>query len=423
MAFQHSTPRVEDSPHFIDDSTIISPESNSDEFELIEPEEANLTPEDLANLQKWLQPTDYMAESSEFNRHLSSQAPGTGLWICDTPRFQQWHDSDDHSSLWIKGVPGAGKSVTAASMIEHLQRENVPVLFFFFRYIILANRRPRSLVRDWLAQLLPHSLQLQATLQPLMKGELDGISDDELWEYLLAGLSSIERAYCVVDAMDEMEQVPNDRFLQRLNALATFRPACVKLLLTSRPKQYLQSALRDASIVHISLEQDLVGRDIAAFVSHRLRNVLSDGEQQQLRESLQSTICTRSQGLFLYARLLLDQIIPTLTSTEQLDVESLANTLPIGLEDMYNSMLFQQAKALKIDTAIQIFLLACATHSSRPLRLNELANFLEFVFSSSDSPGGTPKEIARSACAPLLEIAEDETVQGLFICFMFETAS
>ena len=394
-----------------------APHASSDDFELIDREEANLGPEDLAKIHKWLQPTDYMAESGEFHRHLLSQAPGTGLWICDTLKFQQWQDSGEHSSLWIKGVPGAGKSVTAASMIEYLKKENVPVLFFFFRYIIVANRRPRSLVRDWLSQLLPHSLRLQATLQPLLKSELDGISDNELWGYLLAGLSSVDKAYCVVDALDEMEQVPNDSFLRRLNALATFRPGAVNLLMTSRPKQYLQSALRDASIVHISLEQDLVGKDIAAFVSHRLRNVLSFVDQQ-LRDSLQSIICMRSQGLFLYARLLLDQITPTISSTERPDVESLANTLPIGLEDMYNSMLFQHAKAFKIGTSIQVFLLECATHSSRPLRLNELANFLGFVFSFSMP--GTPKEITRSACAPLLEIAEDETVQSrlevMFFC-------
>jgi hypothetical protein len=127
---------------------------------------------------------------------------------------------------------------------------------------------------------------------------------------------------------------------------------------------------------------------------------------------LQSTICTRSQGLFLYARLLLDQIIPTVSWTEKLDVESLANTLPVGLEDMYNSMLSRQAQALEIETSAQVFLLECATHSSRPLRLNELANFLGFAFSSSKMPSRTPKEIAKLACAPLLEIAEDETVQG-----------
>jgi hypothetical protein len=66
-----------------------APHASSDDFELTDRQEANLGPEDLAKVHKWLQPTDYMAESSEFHRQLLFQAPGTGLWICDTPRFQQ----------------------------------------------------------------------------------------------------------------------------------------------------------------------------------------------------------------------------------------------------------------------------------------------------------------------------------------------
>ncbi|CZR55172.1 uncharacterized protein PAC_05058 [Phialocephala subalpina] len=391
--------------------------STSEDFEMIDYQEANLGPEDLAKLQGWLQPTDYTADSSEFHRHLSSQAPGTGLWICDTSRFQQWHQSDFHGSLWVKGVPGAGKSVIAASIVEHLKTtEDVPVLFFFFRYIIAANRRPRHLVQDFLAQLLPRCPRLQATLQPLLGSELDHLSDDRLWEFLLLGLASIEKAYVVVDAMDEMELASNDGFLQRLNALATFRPKSVKLFMTSRPKQYLQSALRDASIVHISLEDDLVGKDIALFVAHRLKDVLSGDENRLLLASLESTICERSRGLFLYARLLVDQIIPKLKATGQLDVQKLAQNLPIGLEDMYNSMLYQNTQNQKIETAVQTFLLEFVTHSSRALRLNELANVLASVVPTEKLPG-TPKNVARTACAPLLEILEDETVQVIHHSF------
>jgi ankyrin repeat protein len=390
--------------------------SESDEFEIINQLEASLSPEELAKVQEWLQSTDYEAQSSEFHRHLSSQAPGTGLWICETSKYQQWQESSEHGSLWIKGVPGAGKSVTAASMIQHLQKtEGVPVLYFFFRYIISANRRPRSLVRDFLAQLLPFSIRLQATLQPLIGNPLDDFSDEILWEYLLTGLSSVDKAYCIIDALDEMELLPKDSFLARLNNLATFRPKAVKLLMTSRPKQYLQSSLRDTSIVHISLEDDLVGHDIALFLSYRINELLPGDDKQELRKSLVSAISERSDGLFLYARLLLDQIIPNLGS-KQLDVEKLVESLPVGLEEVYNSMLFQQAASLKIDIQIQVFLLELATHSSRALRLNEMASVLASAFPASMMPDA-PKAIARSACAPLLEILEDETVSVIHHSF------
>ncbi|KAH8786240.1 hypothetical protein BGZ57DRAFT_940353 [Hyaloscypha finlandica] len=207
--------------------------SESDEFEIINQLEASLSPEDLAKVQEWLQATDYEAQSSEFHRHLSSQAPGTGLWICETSKYQQWQESSEHGSLWIKGVPGAG------------------------------------------------NVRLQATLQPLIGNPLDDFSDEILWEYLLTGLSSVGKAYCIIDALDEMELLPKDSFLARLNNLATFRPKAVKLLMTSRPKQYLQSSLRDTSIVHISLEDDLVGHDITLFLSYRINGLLPGDDKQE----------------------------------------------------------------------------------------------------------------------------------------------
>lgn len=120
------------------------------------------------------------------------------------------------------------------------------------------------------------------------------------------------------------------------NELATYRPNNVKILITSRPKQYFQRALKDAFIVHISLESELVGKDISIFVSQRLLKDLPDHSQGPLRDSLQSTIFTRSNGLFLYTRLILDQIIPTIRSARVSEIENLAKALPLGLEHMYN---------------------------------------------------------------------------------------
>lgn len=389
--------------------------SESDDFEVIDHLEASLSPDEIAKIQAWLNPTDYATPSSEFHRHLSSLAPGTGLWICDTSQYAQWQSSNDHGSLWIKGVPGAGKSVIAASMIRHLADEKTPVLYFFFRYIIAANRGPRGLVRDFLAQLLPYSVRLQAALLPLVGNPLEDFSRERLWEFLLMGLSSVMKAYCVVDALDEMELLPRDGFLEQLNSLATFRPSAVKVLMTSRPKQYLQRSLKDASIVHVSLEDDLVGKDIEVFLSYRLKSFLPLVHQEGLRKTWVAAIAERSGGLFLYARLLLDQITPSLGSSAPV-VESLVRNLPVGLEQMYNSMLCQQAALFGIDVRVQVLLLELATHSSRALRLNEMAGVLASVFPASMLPDA-PKTIARSACAPLIEILEDETVSVIHHSF------
>ena len=296
-------------------------------------------------------------------------------------------------------------------MVELLRApQQFPVLFFFFREIVAANHTPRSLTKDWLAQLLPHSRVVQISLSLYLKEDVEeNFSDDQLWSILLDGLSSVETAVCVIDALDEMES-GNEIVLSRLNSLAGFRPENVKLLLTSRPKQYLQRALKNAHIVHVSLEKDLVERDIAAFVTYRLNQPDAKNLSDDQKTSLKGTICLKSQGLFLYARLFSDQILSDLEKSPSIEVETLAQGLPAGLEEMYSNILSKHRTSLNIGVSTQEFLLQCVINCARPLRLNELADALRYTL-YKETPPADCKMLARHACGPLLQISEDETVQ------------
>ncbi|VUC23770.1 unnamed protein product [Clonostachys rosea] len=388
----------------------------ADEYDIVNHEETALSPEVLAQIRDWLQPTDYLAESGEFRRHLSSQAPGTGLWLCQTEEYRKWHDSPDHGSLWIKGVPGAGKSVVAAAIIQHLRlTEECPVLFFFFRNIVAANFSPRALLRDWLAQLLPHSPKLQYALQTRLESELSETSDNDLIQLFLDGVSCVPKLYCVGDALDEMT-MENKSFLDRLNSLATHRPRSLKLLMTSRPKQYLQSALRDSSIVHVSLQQKLVDIDIVSFLNHRFDSASKLETHKIRKEQIIDMVAKKSEGLFLYAKLTMDQVEAALDSDSSVDLQSLEDSLPVGLQETYNNILATQREERGVRMDVQILVLEAVTHASRPLRLNELAHLLKCIYPDAADPSGF-KSLVTASCGPLIEILEDETLQVIHHSF------
>ncbi|KAF5003058.1 hypothetical protein FDECE_10369 [Fusarium decemcellulare] len=390
--------------------------NTADEYDFVDHEDAALSPEALDEIREWLQPTDYLADSGEFRRHLSSQAPGTGLWLCETDEYQKWHDSPDHGSLWIKGVPGAGKSVMAASLIQHLRStEDCPVLFFFFRNIVAANFSPRALIQDWLAQLLPYSPKLQFALQSRLGTQLAETSDNDLIDIFLDGVSCVPKLYCVGDALDEMT-TENRPFLDKLNGLATYRPRSLKLLMTSRPKQYLQSALRDSSIVHISLQQQLVDVDISSYLHHRFDNTPKSKSQEKIKQQVIDMVAARSEGLFLYAKLTMDQVEPTLIANDPLDLHALEESLPVGLEQTYTRMLAKQREEFGVSTDAQVLILEAVTHASRPLRLNELASLMKCVCPQVNAPAGF-KVLITNSCGPLLEILEDETLQVIHHSF------
>ncbi|OBS28294.1 hypothetical protein FPOA_02235 [Fusarium poae] len=391
--------------------------NTADEYDIVNHQDIALDPEVVAQLREWLEPTDYLAESGEFRRHLLSQAPKTGLWVCQTDNYLKWKESLHHGSLWIKGVPGAGKSVMAASLIQHLKvTQDCPVLFFFFRNIVTTSSSPRALLQDWLAQLLPYSAKLQFAIQSRrLTTMLEDTSDNELIQLFIEGISCVPRLYCVADALDEMA-TDNTPFLEKLNSLATHRPETLKLLITSRPEQHLQKSLRDSSIVHISLQQSLVGADILAYLSHRFDMSPKSDTNRHFKQDIIDMVVRKSQDLFLVAKLTMDQLEESLPSDTPVDIVALETSLPVGLEQTYTRMLAKKRDESGITTQMQLTILEAITHTSRPLRLNELASLLECVCPKLTKPN-TFKSLVALSCGSLIEVLEDETLQVIHHSF------
>lgn len=309
-----------------------------------------LPADELKNIRDWLQPTPYDLERSDFSRHLASYLQGTGQWLISTSTYKQWHQGDKNGLIWIKGVPGSGKSVMTASIIHHLCKEGVPVLYFFFRQIIDANHQPVAVLRDWLCQILPFSPPLQVRLRDeylQQKRSIDSLALSDLWKDLKFALSVFPKVYCVTDALDEMDQ-GNDGFLHSLAELGQWRPANVKVLITSRPVVAVESPLRQFNISHIQLDERLVDMDIAAYVQYRLRNSSVPHDYWQ---SITEAIPGRANGLFLYARLSMDAFVRT-----GADPLSVLETLPADLNVLYNNLLREHAKRSNIPDEFQLLI-------------------------------------------------------------------
>ncbi|KAH9208205.1 hypothetical protein DL95DRAFT_373550, partial [Leptodontidium sp. 2 PMI_412] len=234
---------------------------DSQEFVLVNDDDVNDYNEDgilpqppavLSKIQKWLEPTDYHSDSSEYQKHLNSYLPGTGEWVQETESYQQWHSSPTNGSLWLKATAGAGKS----------------------KY--MDERR-----------------------------SLETISANELWEYLASALVTLRKVYCVVDALDEMDIDKQDFFANFVD-LGMRKPSSIKLLMTSRPLPRIETFFRTSSVLQIRLEQLKVDKDIAVYVDHRLQLANVEGE---LKKSVRQAVGGKAQGSFLYARLMMDELL------------------------------------------------------------------------------------------------------------------
>lgn len=368
----------------------------------------------IKKIRDWLKPTPYDVVGGEFRKHLLSHAPGTGDWLTLSATYQEWLNGQDHGLLWIRGIPGSGKSVMAAKLVDELAKLNpgCPVLYFFFRQIIDANHEPQALLRDWMDQILKYSPPLQ---NQLLKYVNDGrttnsISMEDMWGDLRAALSSLPgKVFCIADALDEMDQ-GNDTFLQALGSLGQFMPAKVKVLITSRPVPSVEGPLRKTSGLHIRLQENLVDIDISNYVDLMLaKSNIPGSDWKVIREAVPG----RANGLFLYAKLAMDAFLEP-----GADIKSVIGQLPVDLNTLYTDLLNEHAKRSGVESRVQHLILQVVTHATRPLRLLELTDLVMVVNPDENARNvKDTKNLIRAACGPLLEILADETVSVIHHSF------
>ncbi|KAE9363978.1 ankyrin [Stipitochalara longipes BDJ] len=365
-------------------------------------------PETIDRIKEWLSPTEFESDTSEYKKHLNAHVQGTGQWIQATNQYKKWYETDEIGDIWIRGIPGSGKSVVAASLIRDLKnRGDAPLLFFFFRHIIVSNRTPQSLLRDCSFQLLDHSHMLQSSLKKAMKTHpnVNEVPMDELWKCFSSALSDMEKVYCVIDALDEMES-GHASFLADILNLGRRNPRSVKLALTSRQLPHLEAHLKGSCLVDLRLDRKNVDRDIATYISHRLKNCEVNLTQEQ-SHGIETAICEKGKGLFLYARLMMDQCLQDPTHfISQID------KLPDGLGNMYTDLLLEHAIRSGTTEDFQKLVLEWITHSTRPLRLLELTAVINSLADRGGlKPDQDTKLSIRTCCGPLLELCEDQVIQ------------
>jgi len=369
---------------------------------------SNVFPQDdttLERLHNWLKPTKYTGHGSQLEKHASSHLEGTNQWLIDSPVFKQWHESNNHGILWIRGASGTGKSVLAAKLITNLAAEERPVLYFFFRRTIESNRRPEAALRDWITQILPSSPPLQVALKSLVfkdwnAASVDSLSMAELWHILQLALRSIPKAWFVVDALDEMDQDVMEEFLHLLDQLGNTHPDRVKLVITSRPVATIDKRARNMKSLDIRLNNDQVSPDILKYLHHRIDPVSPLLEN---REAIVQEILKKAGGLFQYAKLTMDTIC---------EQEAQGHEEVLTAMDKASLSLLQEYMGRPgLPEELSIFVLQLVTHASRPLRLLEISDCIRVARPEYTQDIGTMKNLIRTSYGPLLEILPDETVR------------
>ncbi|KAF4627318.1 hypothetical protein G7Y89_g10840 [Cudoniella acicularis] len=223
--------------------------------------------EEFREIIRWLSPLNFDARHRDI---FSKYQEGTGQWLLDDQKFLDWQTSQSRL-LWCDGVPGAGKTVFASLVVEHLTKtfrnENIAVIGIYCDYREF-NQQSTS---KYLASLLGQLLTQRGRLPEQVKIAFQTYSRKQVYptfpEYLdmVAGqMATFERVYVVVDALDECTEANGVReeLLEGILQL----PAFVSVMATSRYIPGIEFYARNAKQLTIRAHED----DIHLHVRSRL---------------------------------------------------------------------------------------------------------------------------------------------------------
>ncbi|KAI9768492.1 MAG: hypothetical protein M1840_004902 [Geoglossum simile] len=385
---------------------------------------------------------------------------GTNDWFLQHPSFKNWTNlnlpADNPRLFWAYGKPGCGKSILASSVVLELHNLGFrPIYFFFNSESGTASSDPIGLVRAFFFQLLDIDPELINHLFPIYTKSSSGeaSSFDTLWEIFRLWCSRrSEPIFCVIDALDEALDGCNhpDNFLA---AIVSTLKSCgmVRICVTSRPNPRIAkhfspnmdldidsyigdqgnrtpfndgiAAIGDGSFIsQVAISERQVSSDITAYVTTKVKS--SSKLKSWMAPPDINALCVRAEGMFLWARLMIDELQNTTTPNS---LKEMLNKAPKGLNAIYHLIIQRLIKTLSED---QLHLcrkvLQWTTTAREPLTINQLAiaSAIRDRTNRLDEGNIPFREDILTVCAPLVEILEDDTIRIVHLSvkeFLFES--
>ncbi|RHZ43686.1 uncharacterized protein CDV56_101993 [Aspergillus thermomutatus] len=269
-----------------------------------------------ARLLDWLSPNDFSSQQHDI---ISRRKVGTGLWFLESDEFQGWLEQRGQT-MFCPGIPGAGKTVMAAIIVDHLQTKfqhdpQVHVGYLFCSYQPQYGQKVEDMLRSLLRQSVSHRAEMPPHIQDLYdrhnseKKRTQPFLDETLTE-LRRTAQLYNRFFIIIDALDEhyaSDYESHQRLLKEMSVLQ--RHASVSLLITSRFNSDIMSHFRHTRHTRqkeISAQDD----DLLLYINEKIpllksKVVGNEDIQQEIRKG----VIKAADGMFLLARLHMEHLM------------------------------------------------------------------------------------------------------------------
>ncbi|KAM0671062.1 hypothetical protein ACQRIU_001457 [Beauveria bassiana] len=302
--------------------------------------EQTLSESDRYETLRWLEAKCY-SQAEIHNSMCRSHEEHTNHWLSRWDEWQAWlrlEQAPSLRSIWIHGIPGAGKSVLASSIVELLKADcsgNRARLGYSYYYCHYSHREDEGLplLRWVVGQLSRQAAWASRQLKHIRDSGREPTVSDML-ELMEQVLSQYDTVYVVVDGVDESD--PRVQLLSVLTTLATDnRFNKVRLLSTSRLSPDIERALSSIS-TSISMSNHFVERDIRRVVKAWVSKSPQMARWRYLATYIEDKLCAGSDGMFRWVACQM-QIIERIR--EETELLGALESLPRGIDNIYIRLL------------------------------------------------------------------------------------
>ncbi|KAM0377473.1 hypothetical protein ACHAPY_006630 [Fusarium culmorum] len=263
------------------------------------------TVKQYGSIVSWLKVNDVDSISSEVEKY-----QGTCAWILQNKCIRYWADAKPNTpALWLKGSAGTGKSVLCTQLINFL-KETKFVIWHFCTYLYATSTMYEQILKSLLLQILR--------------------KDSDLVAYVYKT--------CVME-----RKSPTTTVLEQLLQKLLERSTACKVFISSRaPSDSLERLMRK-QIVSLSEEKSVLNTAVRQYVDQRLESMDTKLRQLNLQHAkiveIQEAIVIKSDGMFLYARLVMDYLSSNIFFGGH-EIKESVNQLPRKLSDLYGDLYY-----------------------------------------------------------------------------------
>lgn len=277
----------------------------------------------------------------DYNSLRRQWIPETCGWFLEDPQVASCIENSSTSQiLWYSAPPATGKSVLSAFLVNHLRESNRRCQFFLFKHSDSTRRSVVNALRALATQLARDVPDFKKRLYASSLESLGLESADALviwqntFERILFDIHISQPIYWVLDALDECDSPKT--LLACLQSLAKAKLP-IKVIILSRSTDSLSVAFDRASR-HVPVGRiEKVGQahnqhDIEVFVDREMGHMPGS---EQFRQQLQKKVLGRSEGNFLWTKLVMIEIMECHTEES---IDEVLDEIPDDMTELYQRM-------------------------------------------------------------------------------------